>query len=232
EAGGLDAHHVQGAAQTVDDQGGQGVALHVLGDDQQLLAGLNHLLQQGQQLLDVGNLLIGDEDEGVVQNGLHLLGVGDHIGGDVAPVELHALDDLAVGLGGLGLLHGDDAVVGDLLHGLGDQLADDLVAGGHGAHAGDVVRAVDLLGVGLDGLHSGGGGLGDALLHDHGVGAGGQVLQALADDGLGQQGGGGGAVAGHVVGLGGDFLHQLGAHVLIGGVQLDLLGAGHSGVGD
>ena len=73
------------------------------------------------------------ENQGVVQNGLHLLGVGDHIGGDVAAVELHALHDLAVGLGGLGLLHGDDAVVGDLLHGLGDELADDLVAGGDGA---------------------------------------------------------------------------------------------------
>ena len=64
EAGGLDAHHVQGAAQAVDDQGGQGVALHILSDDQQLLAGLDHLLQNGQQLLDVGDLLVGDEDVG------------------------------------------------------------------------------------------------------------------------------------------------------------------------
>ena len=55
------------------------------------------------------------------------------------------------GLGGLGLLDGDDAVGADLLHGLGDQLADELVAAGNGADAGDVVRAVDLLGVGLDG---------------------------------------------------------------------------------
>ena len=61
EAGGLDAHHVQGAAQAVDDQGGQGVALHILSDDQQLLAGLDHLLQNGQQLLDIGDLLVGDE---------------------------------------------------------------------------------------------------------------------------------------------------------------------------
>ena len=70
------------------------------------------------------------------------------------------------------------------------------------------------------------------FLHDHGVGAGGHVLHALADEGLGQQGGGGGAVAGHVVGLGGDFLHQLGAHVLKGVFQLDFLGDGHAVVGD
>ena len=96
-----------------------------------------------------------------------------------------------VGLGGLGLLDGDDAVVANLLHGLGDQLADGLVARGDGAHAGDVVAAVDLLAVLADGVHSGIHGLGHALLHDDGVGAGGQVPQTLVDDGLGQQGGGG-----------------------------------------
>ena len=52
------------------------------------------------------------------------------------------------------------------------------------------------------------------------------------DDGLGQQGGGGGAVSGHIVGLGGDLLHQLSAHVLKGVLQLDLLGDGHAVVGD
>ena len=52
-------------------------------------------------VLDVGNLLVGDEDEGVVQLGHHLLGVGDHIGGDVAPVELHTLNNLRGSLGGL-----------------------------------------------------------------------------------------------------------------------------------
>ncbi len=84
----------------------------------------------------------------------------------------------------------------------------------------------------LDGLNGGVGGLGDALLHDHGVGPGGQILQALPDDGLGQQGGGGGAVAGHVVGLGGDLLDDLGAHVLERVGQLNLLGDGHAVVGD
>ena len=63
--------------------------------------------------------------------------------------------------------------------------------------------AVDLLALGPDGGHGGVHGLGHALLHDDGVGAGGQVLQALVDHGLSQQGGGGGAVAGHIVGLGG-----------------------------
>ncbi len=38
EAGSLDGDHVEGAAQLVDDQGGEGFAVHVFGDDQQGLA--------------------------------------------------------------------------------------------------------------------------------------------------------------------------------------------------
>ena len=148
------------------------------------------------------------------------------------PVHLHAFHHFAVGLSGLGLLHGDDAVRANLLHGLGDQGADLLVAGGNGANPGDVVTAVDGLGVLLDGFHSGLGGLGHALVHHHGVGASHQVLQALMDDGLGQQGGGGGAVAGHIVGLGGNFAHQSSAHVFKGILQLNLLGDGHAVIGD
>jgi hypothetical protein len=31
---------------------------------------------------------------GVVDDGFHLIGIGDHVGGDVAAVEHHAFDDL------------------------------------------------------------------------------------------------------------------------------------------
>ena len=81
-------------------------------------------------------------------------------------------------------------------------------------------------------LDGGGDGLLDAPLEAHRAGAGGHVAQALADERLGQHGGGGGAVAGDVVGLGGDLLHQLGAHVLERVVELDLTGDGHAVVGD
>ena len=232
EAGGLDAHAGEGAAQLVEHDGGQGLALDVLGDDQELAAGLDDLLEQGQDILDVGDLLVGDEDERVVDDGLHLVGIGDHVGGEVAAVKLHALDHIAVGLGGLALLDGDDAVLADLLHGLGDQGADQLVAGGDGADAGDVLGAGHGDGDLLHRVDGGGGGLLDALLHDHGVCARGEVLQTLGDHGLREHGGGGGAVAGDVVGLGGDFLDHLGAHVLKGVLKLDLLGDGHAVVGD
>ena len=50
--------------------------------------------------------------------------------------------------------------------------------------------------------------------------------------GLGENGSGGGAVTGSVGGLGGDFLHELGAHVLELVFELDFLGNGHAVLGD
>ena len=41
---------------------GERLALDVLGDDEQLLAGLHDLLEHRQQVLDVADLLVGDED--------------------------------------------------------------------------------------------------------------------------------------------------------------------------
>ena len=74
-------------------------------------------------------------------------------------------------------------------------------------------------------------GLVDAALQVHRVHAGGDRLQAFDDDGLGQDGGGGGAVAGLVVGLGGDFADQLGAQVLELVGQFDFLGDGDAVLG-
>ncbi len=93
-------------------------------------------------------------------------------------------------------------------------------------------RVLDLLGAGgevLDGLDHG---EVDAALEVHRVHAGGDRLGAFADDRLGQNGRGRGAVAGGVVGLGGDFAHHLRAHVLELVLKLDFLGDGDAVLGD
>ena len=71
-------------------------------------------------------------------------------------------------------------------------------------------------------------GLLDAALHVHRVGAGRDVLGALAEDRLGQDRRRRRAVAGDVARLAGDFADHLGAHVLISVLQLDLLGHRHA----
>ena len=228
----LNSYAGEGAAQTVYDQGRQSLALNVLSDEQQLLAGLNDLLEDRQQLLNVGQLLIGDQHQSVIQVCFHLLGVGAHIRGDITAVELHALNNLRVGLSGLGLLNGDYAVGGNLLHSLCDQGADLVGAGGDSAYTGDVVRAVNLLGVLSNRCNSSLDCLGDTAAHYHRVCTCCYVLQTLTNESLRQNGSGGGAVACDVVGLGGNFLNKLCAHVLESVVQLDLLSDGNTVVGD
>ena len=100
--------------------------------------------------------------------------------------------------------------------------------GGEGGHLADALAGLHRLGhplqLGDDASHR----VLDTTLDGHGVGAGGNVLEAFVDDGLGQHDAGGGAVAGGVVGLGGGFFQQLRAHVLEGVGQLDLFGDGYA----
>jgi hypothetical protein len=50
--------------------GRQRFAFDFFGDDQQRLAGLGHAFEHGQQLAHVGDLLVVQQDERVIQLGL------------------------------------------------------------------------------------------------------------------------------------------------------------------
>ncbi len=104
---------------------------------------LQDLFEHRDQVLVAGDLLFVDEDVGVFELALHLLRIGDEVRRQVAAVELHAFDELVVGLEGLAFFDGDDAVLADLVHRLGDDLADlVVVVGGDG---GDVLQVLLVL---------------------------------------------------------------------------------------
>src|SRR5580692_10345779 len=243
EAGSLDGRDLQRAAQFVDDEGGERFAFHVFCDDQQRLAGLGNLFEEREQVFHRADLLFVDQDVGVLDGDFHALGIGDEVGREVAAVELHAFDDFELGFEGLGLFDGDDAVFADLLHGLGDDLADGLViVGGNGADlgnhfAGDGLRqlvdfAVHAVAFFVDLAADYGDGLFDAALQSHRIRAGSNSLDAFTEDGLSQNGGGGGAVASDVGRLGGDFTNHLRAHVLERVAEFDFFGYGDAVFGD
>src|SRR5580658_10563525 len=94
EAGGLDGHDVERPADLVDDERGEGLALDLLRDDEEGLAALGDGLQEREQVVERADLLLVDEDVGVLDHGLHGLRVGDEVRREVALVELHSLDDL------------------------------------------------------------------------------------------------------------------------------------------
>ena len=133
----------------------------------------------------------------------------------------------------LGFFDGDGAVLADLVHRVGDDLADGVVpVGGDGGDLRDFVLVLDLLGDLGELVDDGFDGLVDAALERDRVGAGGDVAAGLRQDGLGENGGGGGAVAGDVAGLAGDFPDELGAHVFVGVFELDFLGDRDAVLGD
>ena len=104
----------------------------------------------GQHVGDGADLLVRDQDEGVLEDRLHAVRVGHEVGARVAAVELHALDVLGLEGHRARLFDGDHAVLADLVHDLGDQVADLGVGGADGGHLGDLVVALDRLRGALD----------------------------------------------------------------------------------
>ncbi len=225
EARGLHGGHVEHTAQAVHHQGGEGFFFDVLGDDQQGLAGAGDLLEHGHQILHQTDLLIGEQDVGIIQHRFHPLGVGGEVGRDVALVKAHAFGDLQFGGHRFPFFQGDHAFLANFVHGIGDHATHlFVVAGGDGAHLGDRIAVADRLGMLFDLLDQKIGRLVDAALEGDGVGAGGHVAQASLHHGVGQHGGGGGAVTSSVVGFGSGLTNQGHTGVLDVIFQLDLLG--------
>src|SRR5579872_1080211 len=232
EAGRLHRDHVEQAADLVDHQGREGLALDVLGHDQQRPLDLRDLLEQGQEVGHRGDLGLVDQDVGVLEDGLEAVLIGDEVRRDVALVELETFGELQLKAHRGRLLDGDDPVLAYLGERLGDQLAD---LGVLRRDRRDV-RDLGLLLHVTRGLEQPVGDLGrggvDAALEVHRVRAGGDRAQPEVHHRLGQDRSRRGAVPGDVVGLGGDLLGELGPEVLVRVLQLHLLGDGHAVVGD
>ena len=225
EAGGLNGSDLELTTELVQNADGEGLTLNVLGNDDQGTAEGGGGLKGGEDVLDSGDLLLGEQDEGLLELDLLGLGVGDEVGGGVATVETHTLGNLELVLKGLALLHGDDTLLADLLHGGRDELADvGVTVGGDGSNLGNFLTGGDgalvLLEVLLNGLN----GSLDTAAEIHGVAASGDILDGLGEDGTGKDGRGGGTVTSKLVGLGGNVLEEASTQVLKLVLENDSLG--------
>ena len=230
---GLHGADLEGASQPVDDERSQRLAVHLLRDDQERLARVHHGLEQRDDVLHARDLLLEHKDVAVFEHALHLLRAGDKVGGEVAAVELHALDPFHLGLEALALVDGDHAVLADLVHGLGKELTNfHVVVGGDRRHLRHLFLALHR----DRHLFELGGDLGDRLLdaglHLDRIHARHDSPQAFVEDSLGQHRRGRRAVTGHVAGLAGHFAHHAGAHVFVDILQVDFLGDCHAVLGD
>ncbi len=208
EARRLDGTDLELRTQTVDNERRECFAIYVLSDDEQRTTTLYGRLQYGQQFLEVGDLLVVDQDIRFLHLHLHGLGVGHEVGADIAAVELHTLNDVDGGVHTLGLADGDDAVLRYFAHGVSDQATDlSVVVGADSSHLLDFVEVVaNDNSVFLDLAHYGRDSLVDTALEVHRIGSGGNVLEAYAYDSLCQYGSRGGTITGLIAGLGGYLL--------------------------
>ncbi len=172
------------------------------------------------------------KDVRILQHRNLLLRVVDEIRREIPAVELHAFDHFQLVLQALAVLDGDHAFLADLVHRIGNDLADRFVrVGGNSADLGDFLARSAGLGELLQLLDHGDDRLVDPAFQVHGVHSGGDELHAFLHDRLGENGGSRRAVTRDIRGLRGDFLHHLSAHVLELVLQLDFLGDRHAVLG-
>ncbi len=144
EARRLDREGLEAALKLIDDEGGQRFAIDILGKDDERLALAGDHLDRRQDVSNRRNLLVSDENEGILEVRLHALRAGHEVWGDISAVDLHALGELGLELKSLGLLDRDHAVLADTIHDFGDHLTDFRVCGGVGGDLRDLLLALDL----------------------------------------------------------------------------------------
>ena len=170
ESGGLDGTDRKLTTELVEDTGREGLAVNVLGDDQEGPPALSGNLERGQDVLQGRDLAFGQQDQRSLHLDLLRLDVGDKVGRDESSVEPHPLGDLDLILDRPSLLDGDDTLLADLLHGLGDDVTDvDVTVGGDGSDLGDLFRGGDDLFVLFENLEDLFNGLLGASSEVHGV---------------------------------------------------------------
>ena len=180
--------------------------------------------RSGTIVLHRRELLFVDEDVRLFEVTHHLVLVRDEVRREVTLVELHPFDPVDGRVEALALFDGDDAVLADLLHRLGDHLADlRIVVRRDRRDLGDFGVILDLLRKSAELFDDRTHRAVDATLERDRVRAGGHVLETFVVDRFGEDRCGGRPVARGVAGLRRDFLHHLGAHVLVGVLELDLL---------
>ena len=229
EARSFDGHNLQDAADGVDDQCGEGLAVDVFSDDDERTSSFSDLFKHRQKFANVADLLVVEQDERVLKNCSLLFRLVNEVGREIAAVELHAFDDFEFVLEALAVFNRNHAFLADLIHGFGNDLTDFFIGvGRNGANLSDFLVGRSGLGELLELSDGGGNSLVDAALKVHRVHAGGNELHAFINDGLSENRSSGRTVTGVVARLRGDFAHHGGTHVFKFIFEFDFFGDRHA----
>ena len=165
--------------------------------------------------MNIGNLLIGNKYIRIIQICFHLLHIGAHISTNISAIKLHSFHQIKLGKHSLGLFHSDNAILGNLLHSIGNHISYSGISCGNAGNLGNLILALYLGALLLNALYRCIHSLANSLTKHDRVGTCLQVLHTLHHNSLCQNRCGGGSVSGNVIGLGSYFSNQLSAHILI-----------------
>ena len=161
----LDGQNVEHTAQFVQNQGGQCFAVDIFGnDDQFALADLDQFLEERNDVVSSGDLLVVDQDISICNIGFHVFGVGDEVGRNVAAVKLHTFNVFGFKFEAFGFFNGDDAIFANFVHHIGNQVTNGAVLGRDGGNVRNIFFGGQFNGLFADGIADGfGGGLNTRL---------------------------------------------------------------------
>src|SRR6185295_1877068 len=87
EARRLDRCDVDRATESVDHESCQGLAVYILGDNQDWLAQLSDLLKNGKHVSHRRNLFFAKQNDRILEHGFHRFRVSNEVGRKVAAIK-------------------------------------------------------------------------------------------------------------------------------------------------
>ena len=86
------------------------------------------MFQNWNELAQCRDLLFMDQNKWIFEYSFHTIRVRHEVRRNVSAIKLHAFHEFEFGLHGLGFFDGNNTVLADFFHSLGNQLPDFLVA--------------------------------------------------------------------------------------------------------
>src|SRR5699024_7730480 len=182
----FDGYRLEGAANLVDNQGCQGFAFNIFGDDQQWFARLHDFFQDANHVTSIRDLGVDDQDVWVFQDSFLAFAVGCEVTGDVALIEAHTFGQFQIQAKGVGLFNGHNAFFTDLVQCFSDDTTNFVVTSGDGGGVGDLVFGFDFASLILQRCGDSRNSLVDTAAQCDWVGTGSNVAQAFRNQGLSQ----------------------------------------------
>jgi hypothetical protein len=233
ESWGLDSSDLEASTELVHDEGGEGLALNVLSNDEEWLLLLHAALKEWEDLLDRADLLVNQEDATVGELNLLAFGLSHEVWRHVSTVPSESFNVLNLSLETLALSDSDSSVGTELLEDTGDQATDvSITVSGDSGDVHDLILALDgdrLLLESVDDLFDG---HLDTSAEVHWVHASGNRFAALLEDGTGEDGRRGSSITSLVVGLAGNLLDKIGTDVVVAVAELNVLGNSNTVLGN